>query len=201
MKVFGPSYIERAFNLVHAADLQANLFLNEQAIDRVSFEKNRVAFLRVVDQLLGKGVPLHGVGFESHIIYWTGGTLHQGVMWLLGELQKRDLEVHISEFDVSVFGDSNGVRPHSITDPTVIDPFAATFARPCIRDVLSFSNVKVFICWSCPTSIRTFFRISSGRRCSIRTCSPSNSRSKPIGDQRSAGLLAAALLITDSRYP
>jgi endo-1,4-beta-xylanase len=121
--------------------------LNEQAIDRVSSEKNRVGFLNVVDNLLGKGVPLHGVGFESHIIYWTGGTSHEGVMWLMGELQKRNLEVHISEFDVSVFGDSNGALPHTVTDPAIIDPFAAAFARPYIRDILSFSNVKAFICW------------------------------------------------------
>ncbi|MGY3619276.1 hypothetical protein [Bradyrhizobium sp. USDA 10063] len=37
--------------------------------------------------------------------------------------------------------------PHSVTDPTVIDTFAAAFARPYIRDVLSFSNVKAFISW------------------------------------------------------
>jgi hypothetical protein len=38
-------------------------------------------------------------------------------------------------------------RPHSITDPTVIDPFVAAFARPYLRNVLSFSNVKALICW------------------------------------------------------
>jgi GH35 family endo-1,4-beta-xylanase len=129
------------------ADPNAKLFMNEQAIERFGMEKNRVLFLNLVDRLLGKGVPLHGIGFESHIIKWTGGVSHEGVMWLLGELQKRNLEVHISEFDVSVFGGSNGALDHSITDPTVIDPFAAAFARPYIRDVLSFSNVKAFISW------------------------------------------------------
>ncbi|MCA6108132.1 endo-1,4-beta-xylanase [Bradyrhizobium cenepequi] len=147
LKVFGPSYIERAFNLAHAADPNAKLFMNEQAIERWGMEKNRVAFLNLVDSLLGKGVPIHGIGFESHIIKWTGGVSHEGIMWLLGELQKRNLEVHISEFDVSMFGGSNGALDHSVTDPTVIDPFVAAFARPYIRDVLSFSNVKAFISW------------------------------------------------------
>jgi endo-1,4-beta-xylanase len=103
--------------------------------------------------------PLHGVGFESHIICWTGGTSHEGVMWLLGELQKRKLEVHILEFDVSPFGGSNGALPHSITDPTAIDSFVAAFARPYIRDVLSFSNVKALICWEI---VRQVFGSSAG---------------------------------------
>jgi endo-1,4-beta-xylanase len=103
--------IERAFNLAHAAaNPNAMLFLNEQAIKRWGSEKNRVAFLNLVDSLIGKGVPIHGIGFESHIVKWTGGVSHECVMWLLGELQKRNLEVQISEFDVSVFGGSNGAR-------------------------------------------------------------------------------------------
>jgi endo-1,4-beta-xylanase len=117
LKVLGPSYIERAFNLAHAADPNAKLFMNEQAIERFGMETNRVLFLNLVDSLLGKGVPIHGIGFESHIIKWTGGVSHEGVMWLLGELQKRNLGVHILEFDVSVFGCSNGALDHSITDP------------------------------------------------------------------------------------
>jgi GH35 family endo-1,4-beta-xylanase len=92
----------------------------EQAIKRRGSEKNRVAFLNLVDSPIGKGVPIQGIGFESHIVKWTGGVSHEGVMWLLGELQKRNLEVHISEFDVSVFGGSNGALDHSVADPTVI---------------------------------------------------------------------------------
>jgi endo-1,4-beta-xylanase len=65
--------------------------LNEQAIERVSSAKNRVAFLRVVDEFLGEGVPRHGVGFESHIIYWTGDTSHEGVIWLLGGAREHDI--------------------------------------------------------------------------------------------------------------
>jgi endo-1,4-beta-xylanase len=147
LKVFGPAYIARAFNLANAADPAAKLFMNQQNIETVSSENYRVYFLNLIDELLGAGVPIHGVGFESHIVYWTGGVSHEGVMWLLGELQKRNLEVHISEFDVSPFGGSNGALDHSITDPNIIDPFVAAFARPYIRDVLSFSNVKAFICW------------------------------------------------------
>jgi hypothetical protein len=80
---------------------------------------------------------------------------------LLGELQKRNLKVHISEFDVNRFGGSNGALDHTITDLAIIDPFVAGFARPYIRDVRSFSNVKATICWDRPTSIRISCRINS----------------------------------------
>ncbi|SHH05655.1 endo-1,4-beta-xylanase [Bradyrhizobium erythrophlei] len=146
MKVFGPDYVERAFRRAHAADSDAKLFMNEQVLDRMGCEKNRIAFLALVDRLLGRGVPIHGIGFESHLTLWAGVT-HEGVMWLLEELRKRGLEVHISELDIAPLGGSNTALPVATTDTTLIDTRVAETTRSYLKDVLSFPNVKAVITW------------------------------------------------------
>lgn len=146
MTVWGPKYVDRALTRAHAADPSAKLFINEQSLERFAYEKNRVAFLALIDRLLGVGIPLHGVGFESHLIMWAGAT-HEGIMWLLDALNARGLEVHISELDVQHYGNSGQAVPTTVTDPAVIDAAVANFVRPFLRDVLSFPNVKALMTW------------------------------------------------------
>lgn len=145
MTVFGPKYVERAFVRAHAADPSAKLFLNEQSLERLNFENNRVKFLALVDRLLDAGVPLHGIGLEAHLIMWAMVT-HEGIIWLLHELEKRGLEVHLSELDVQHAGNSGMALPAG-TDAATVDPAVANFVRPFLRDVLSFKNVTAIITW------------------------------------------------------
>jgi endo-1,4-beta-xylanase len=146
MTVWGPKYVERAFVRAHAADPSAKLFLNEQSLEAVGHEVNRVKFLALVDRLLDNGIPLHGVGLESHLVAWQMVT-HEGIMWLLSELQKRNLEVHISELDVQYYGGSGQGVPTTVTDPVVIDAAVVSLVHPYLKDVLSFSNVTTIITW------------------------------------------------------
>jgi endo-1,4-beta-xylanase len=146
MAVYGPKYVNRAFVRAHEADPTAKLFLNEQSLEKFANETHRAKFLALVDQLLDAGTPLHGIGFESHLIMWAGAT-HEGVMWLLQELQSRNLEVHISELDIQHYGGSGQSVPTSVTDPAVIDDAVANFVRPFLKDMLSFPHVKALITW------------------------------------------------------
>jgi endo-1,4-beta-xylanase len=146
MTVWGPKYVERAFVRAHAADPSAKLFLNEQSLEAVAHEFNRVKFLALVDRLLDNGIPLHGIGIESHLVGWQMVT-HEGIMWLLEELQIRGLEVHISELDVQYYGNSGQGVPTTVTDPVVIDAAVTNLASPFLKDVLSFSNVTALITW------------------------------------------------------
>ncbi|MEH2525880.1 MULTISPECIES: endo-1,4-beta-xylanase [unclassified Bradyrhizobium] len=145
MTVWGPKYVERAFVRAHAADPSAKLFLNEQSIERFNYENNRVKFLALIDRLLDAGVPLHGVGIESHLIMWAMVS-HEGVLWLLGELYKRGLEVHVSELDIAHVGGSGLALP-STADAATVDAAVAAFARSYLDDVLSFPNVKAVMTW------------------------------------------------------
>ncbi|KRQ99261.1 endo-1,4-beta-xylanase [Bradyrhizobium valentinum] len=145
MHVFGNKYVNRAFVRAHEADPAAKLFLNEANLERFAYEDHRVAFLALIDRLLDQGCPIHGVGLESHLIMWARAT-HEGIMWLLGELSERGLEVHISELDVHHAGNTAPALPTG-TAAATIDAAVAAFVRPFLDDVLSFPCVTALMTW------------------------------------------------------
>ena len=61
----GPDYIADAFRWAHAADPAAKLFLNEYGIEDAG-AKSRAMF-QLVSDLKAEGVPIDGVGFETHL--------------------------------------------------------------------------------------------------------------------------------------
>ncbi|KRR12393.1 endo-1,4-beta-xylanase [Bradyrhizobium valentinum] len=108
--------------------------------------RTRVAFLTLIDRLLDQGCPIHGVGLESHLMIMWARATHEGVMWLMQELQGRGLEVHISELDVHHAGSTAPALPTG-TAAATIDTAVATFVRPFLADVLLFPNVKALMTW------------------------------------------------------
>jgi len=74
----GSGYIATALRTAHAADPNAKLYLNDFNIEGVNAKSN--AMLSLVQSLKQQGVPIDGVGFESHFI--LGGvpsTLQQNI--------------------------------------------------------------------------------------------------------------------------
>lgn len=63
-RLLGPGYIAEAFELAHAADPDALLFLNETLVSTAGPKFDALAAL--VSELLDQGVPLHGVGIQGH---------------------------------------------------------------------------------------------------------------------------------------
>jgi len=61
----GPSYIALAFQLAHAADPAAQLFINDYSTEEPGAKADRLYAL--VKGLKEQGVPVHGVGFQCHI--------------------------------------------------------------------------------------------------------------------------------------
>ncbi|WP_065755182.1 endo-1,4-beta-xylanase [Bradyrhizobium paxllaeri] len=145
MTVWGPKYVERAFARAHAANPSAKLFLNEQSLERFNYEPNRVKFLALVDRLLDAGIPLHGVGLESHLIMWAMVS-HEGVLWLVDALDRRGLDVHISELDVAHAG-ASGQAVALGSDAATIDAAVAEFVAPMLADVMQFKCVKALLTW------------------------------------------------------
>ncbi len=60
----GRGYIEDAFRTAHTADPDAKLYLNEIGAESIGPKSNRL--YEVVSDLKSRGVPIHGVGFQSH---------------------------------------------------------------------------------------------------------------------------------------
>jgi len=60
----GPGYIEDAFRTARAADPDAKLYLNEIGAEGINPKSNRL--YEVVRDLKARGVPIDGVGFQTH---------------------------------------------------------------------------------------------------------------------------------------
>jgi endo-1,4-beta-xylanase len=69
LQYLGDKYIDLAFRTAHAVDPSAHLVINEFEIESLdgTAGKRRQAFLKLIRDLLGRGVPLHGVGLQGHI--------------------------------------------------------------------------------------------------------------------------------------
>nr|QZX57720.1 endo-1,4-beta-xylanase [Paenibacillus sp. R14] len=61
----GPEYIELAFRYAHEADPNAKLFYND--FDTEVTNSKSTAEYQMVKQLKAKGVPINGVGFQTHL--------------------------------------------------------------------------------------------------------------------------------------
>jgi endo-1,4-beta-xylanase len=91
----GPDYIEKAFQWAHAADPSAKLFYNDYGIEQDGDKSEAVYAL--VKSLKEKGVPIHGVGLQTHLDGPISAIFLERYMKRLTDL---GLEVQITEMDV-----------------------------------------------------------------------------------------------------
>ena len=97
--IIGPEYIDSAFVWAHRADSQAYLYLNEYGAEmEISTDKPKSDSLyNFVKKMLARGVPIHGVGLESHFGNWIDANGISANMKRLGDL---GLRVSITELDM-----------------------------------------------------------------------------------------------------
>jgi len=93
----GPEYIELAFRTARAADPTVGLFYNDYNIEGINAKSDSA--LAFVKDLIARGVPITGVGFESH--YQVGG-VPSTLAANIARFAALGLEVHITELDVRV---------------------------------------------------------------------------------------------------
>ena len=64
----GPEYIDLAFHAAHQADPKAMLVYNENWLEaeNPAAEQKRQAVLSLLTRLVKRGVPIHGLGIQSH---------------------------------------------------------------------------------------------------------------------------------------
>ena len=94
----GPSYIDWAFNTAHAADPSAELWLNEGVTEYVPEKAN--ALVELIAGLKQRGVPIHGVGLQTHL--FIGDTVPDTLGSLARRLRALGVKVAITEMDVPV---------------------------------------------------------------------------------------------------
>lgn len=93
----GPDYIEIAFHRAAAADPGAKLFYNDYNVEGINPKSDSVYAL--LQRLLARGVPVHGVGLQAH---FEVGTVPPTLAANIARFAALGLEVHITELDVRV---------------------------------------------------------------------------------------------------
>lgn len=100
-RTLGPDYIPIAFRAAAAADPAARLVINEYDIEFEGprFAARRAALLALVRALLDKGVPLHAVGLQGHLV-GDRSIDRDGLQSFLREIRALGLDVLVTELDV-----------------------------------------------------------------------------------------------------
>ncbi|HVN00934.1 MAG TPA: endo-1,4-beta-xylanase [Caulobacteraceae bacterium] len=97
-QALGPlDHMRIAYDLAHAADPAAALFLNDYNLE--SDPAKRADFLRLAEALLKAGAPLHGLGSQTHV---AADLAPGAVAAAIRDLAGLGLKVRISEMDVSL---------------------------------------------------------------------------------------------------
>ncbi len=101
LQYLGDKYIDFAFRTAHAVDPTAQLVINEFEIESLdgTSPKRREAFLKLIRDLVARGVPLHGVGLQGHI-NGKYAIDRDGIYDFVGAVRSLGLSVHVTELDV-----------------------------------------------------------------------------------------------------
>jgi len=108
-----------AFNLAHAADPNALLFINESGLESNSTKLD--ALIAYVQSLQSQGVHIDGIGTSMHV---NVATAMAGVDYMFQKLAATGLKIRISELDVSV--NPNDIFAFVLT-PDVLEFQAVTY--------------------------------------------------------------------------
>ncbi len=97
-QAMGEGYIAKAFTAAHAADPNAQLFMNDYGLEEDGDRWN--AMLALVTKLKAQGVPINGVGFQAHV-YAPEDKINAAVLKKhIQQLAAIGVSSRISEMDV-----------------------------------------------------------------------------------------------------
>lgn len=101
-QIAGEEYIEKAFIYAHEADPDAVLFINDYNTHESAKSQ---ALYDLVKRLQDKGIPVHGVGHQTHInIDWPTMSEIENSILKFAEL---GLKTEITELDIDVYTNSS----------------------------------------------------------------------------------------------
>jgi endo-1,4-beta-xylanase len=134
LRGIGPEYIDMAFRWAHEADPDALLFYNDHGGEGLGQKAD--AIYTLVQDLLQRGVPIHGLGLQTHVGL-DSSPQPQDVAANMDRLSALGLEIHITEMDVR------------IEDPATEEKLVeqARVYRDMLEVCLFTQNCTAFVLW------------------------------------------------------
>jgi endo-1,4-beta-xylanase len=138
-QMLGPRYLDIAFHAAHKADPDAVLCYNDYGLEKDTpyGESRRTAVLSMLRGLRQRGVPVHGLGLQSHLR--AGDTFGPGLSNFILAVRDLGLSVYVTELDVD---DSRLTGSTEARDGTV----AETYKR-YLDLILATRAVPVILTW------------------------------------------------------
>lgn len=134
LQKIGPEYIEMAFQWAHEADPDTLLLYNDYGGEDLSRKSDEI--YRLVQSLVSKNVPIHGVGLQMHIAM-DAPPNPQDVASNMSRLGALGLQVHITEMDV---------RVKQPTTPQDLEKQAEIY-RSMLETCISVESCNTFVTW------------------------------------------------------
>jgi endo-1,4-beta-xylanase len=136
-------YIANAFRWAREADPDAKLFINDYSVEAAGAKQD--GYFKLVSDLLAEGVPIDGVGLQSHInVSWpTTGDLRAVIRRFAG----LGLKVQITEFDMSLYANSGEAKKRADRDALMdqANKYRALFAM--FREEARAGNLDMVMVW------------------------------------------------------
>jgi endo-1,4-beta-xylanase len=124
----GTAYIEQAFCWARETDPDALLFYNDWGAEGINPKSNAV--FEMVKDFKSRGVPIDGVGLQTHLDFRTGD-LHE-LSTNIKRLAKLGVTVHVTEMDVALPLDRHG-DPADPADLSIQASLYGEVAAACAR--------------------------------------------------------------------
>jgi endo-1,4-beta-xylanase len=144
----GVDYIEQAFRATAASDRNALLIWNENYLEvsnGFGYAK-RTAMLALLDKMLARGVPIHGIGIEAHLRGNQGAVLcDPSYEDFLGQLARRGMKIFITELDVQdlTLPPDTAARDHAVA-AMYSNFLTVTLRQPAVKAVVTWGLADSF---------------------------------------------------------
>ena len=133
-RTLGTEFVATAFRLAHAADASLELVLNEQLQNYE--DEHAETFFQVVQHLQQTGVPIHGVGLQSHVLVSVPSIASiEAYMHRIAEL---GLFIEITELDVRVRLFSDDPDPYAAQGRYFRDLAAVCLKQAACRGITAW---------------------------------------------------------------
>ena len=126
--LLGEEYIANVFKWAHEADPETKLFYNDYNTEGINTKSNAVYAL--VKSLLGKGVPIHGVGFQTHMDA-SYSSANSSMPANFERFRALGLEVQMTEVDVTTVGTGTRAEKFALQAKVYGDLVRTCLAAKC----------------------------------------------------------------------
>jgi len=112
-RLLGPGWVREVLELVHELDPEAVLFVNEFGVMTPGEKQDR--FYALVRDLKEQGAPIHGVGFQGHVVppfLAAYDPTREEIEAAVRRFTALGLPVEITEIDVTIDPDEPGALEH-----------------------------------------------------------------------------------------